>query len=351
MKEKSSGLDLLRILSMVCVVLLHSVSNGLRFDYATPKWQIINIASSLATCAVPVFFMISGALILQSNNTYSVKYTLKNRIPRLIIPLFVWSVIYIIIAAEMDFYNRDIPVEAENIRKTIYSFFSEESAVHFWFMYYLIPLYLIAPFIKAAVDNSTETVIKYVIALWGIVVVLNTFSIFATNEYKPLFDIAFIKNIGYTGGYGWYFLLGWYLNKKDFKINKYLLIVFIAAIALVIAKATSHYTKWSGGYNEWFKSYNSITVAALSTAVFILLKDINLNKGKSILKWLCSISYGVYLCHNIFLYLVTELHLGRLSATEMLRNFICVLTLSVVLITILSKITIVRYVFTGVSKK
>lgn len=351
MKEKSAGIDILRILSMICVVLLHSVSNGLRFNFGTWVWQGINILSSFATCAVPIFFMISGYLILSSRNTYSVKYTLLHRLPRLILPLFVWSVIYIIVAAQMDFYNRDIPVTSKNIWDSIYCFFQSERAVHFWFMYYLIPLYLIAPFIKSACDNCSEKVIIYVLSLWGIVLVFNIFGKFVSEEYKPLFDIAFIKNIGFVGGYGGYFILGWYLGNKNFNIKKIFYAVAIIVCVLVIAKGTSHYSKLTGEYDEWIKSYNSIFVCILSVSIFMLLKDIKLSGSRLVINWLSSVSYGVYLSHNILLYLVTELDLGRLTGREMSRNFICVLAISIVLITLLSKIKYINYIFTGVFPK
>ena len=345
MKDKRIGLSTLRILCMVGVILLHSVSNGLRVDFMEPRWQIINIASSFATCSVPLFFMLSGAVILSSKNTYSIEYTLKKRLPRLFIPLFAWSVVYIIISAYMDFYNRGVPIELNNIFNSIKSFFNKESAVHFWFMYYLIPMYLIAPFLKSAIDNSPEKTFKYIINLWLIMITFRTLSKYGFQE------IAFIKNIGFISGYGGYFLLGKYLIDRNFEIKKIWLFAIILIVTMFIAKETSHYTKMEGAYNEWFKSYNTITVCALSMCVFLVFKDIKIKRGKKPILYFSTLSYGVYLCHNIFLYLVTELHLGRFSATDMLRNFICVIIISVVLIAILSKIKYINYVFTGTYKK
>ncbi|MGN1318042.1 MAG: acyltransferase [Lachnospirales bacterium] len=347
MKEKSVGIDILRILSMICVVLLHSVSNGLRFNFDTNTWKCINILSSFATSAVPIFFMISGFLILESKNTYSIKYTIFNRLPRLIIPLFVWSVIYIVVSANMDFYNRNIPLNVEDIWNNIFMFLQSERAVHFWFMYYLIPLYLIAPFIKAACDNSRDKIIWYFLILWGIVLVLNVAGKFASDRYKPLFDIAFIKNMGLAGSYGGYFILGWFLGKKDFKINKLICVISAIVLTFIIAKGTSYFTFITGEYDEWIKSYNSIFVCLLSVSLFLLFKDIKIKFGYGIIKLLGGVSYGVYLCHNIFLYLVTELDLGRITGHEMARNFICVSIISVVLIFILSQIKYINFIFTG----
>ncbi len=353
MKEKSFGVDILRIISMVCVIILHSVSNGLRGDFTSDTWDTINLLSSFATCAVPIFFMISGYLILSSENTSSIRYTITNRLPRLIIPLFIWSVIFIIIVANMDMINRSKPIDLVTVWDNIYTFWQKECAVHFWFMYYLIPLYLIAPFIKSACDKSKDRVIVYVLILWGITLVLNTVSKFADEQYKHLYSIAFINNIDFVGGYGGYFLLGWYLGKRDFKtgiFGKVICVLMAVGAVYLIAYGTEYYTIESGVYDEWIKSYRSIAVCVLSVCVFLAFKDIRVRFGRGLIQWLSSVCYGVYLCHNIFLYLISEFNLGKNTGDEMFRNFWWVLGISVALITILSHIKFINFIFTGMNK-
>lgn len=355
MKEKSFGVDILRIVSMICVVLLHTVSNGLRTDIGSDTWNTINLLSSFATCAVPVFFMISGYLILSSENTLSVSYTITNRIPRLVIPLFLWSVIYIILQANMYHINRGAVLDLVSIWDSIFTIWQKECAVHFWFMYYLIPLYLIAPFIKKACDESKDRVIVYILILWGITLLLNTVSKFADDQYKNMFSIAFINNIDFVGGYGGYFLLGWYIGKKEFKFG---ILVRIVAIAIgiytvhLIASGTEYYTMQAGEYDEWIKSYKSIAVCVLSICVFVLFKDIRIRYSlpKHIIQWLSSVCYGVYLCHNIILYMIAELDLGKNTGDEMFRNFWYVLAISIGLITILTHIKFINFIFTGMNK-
>ena len=48
--------DLLRVASMVGVVYLHTAAGALR-QLGTPLWHFSNLLSSLATAAVPLFFM------------------------------------------------------------------------------------------------------------------------------------------------------------------------------------------------------------------------------------------------------------------------------------------------------
>lgn len=52
--------DLLRVASMVGVVYLHTAAGALR-QLGTPLWHFSNLLSSLATAAVPLFFMLSAA--------------------------------------------------------------------------------------------------------------------------------------------------------------------------------------------------------------------------------------------------------------------------------------------------
>lgn len=91
-RKKFAYLDYLRVFSMICVIIMHVSASALSKEINT-TWQILNIFTSFSFIAVPLFFMISGAVILSSPNTENPWYTLRKRIPKLLIPLIVWSMI------------------------------------------------------------------------------------------------------------------------------------------------------------------------------------------------------------------------------------------------------------------
>ncbi len=93
--ERVEYLDILRALSMLSVVFLHTVAGNLRANYGSAVWHLSNVLSSLVDTAVPLFFMISGALLLGSAKTLSLDYTLKKRVPRVLVPFVVWSLVYV----------------------------------------------------------------------------------------------------------------------------------------------------------------------------------------------------------------------------------------------------------------
>ena len=161
--NKFLNIDVIRVISMFCVIFLHCASNRLRVEMDSTGWDIVNILTAFATCGVPMFFMISGALILNSKNTLNIGYTLKKRVVRLFIPMVVWSAIAIIIGLYAD---KDLAITTGNLYDKAVHFFNKPVAVHLWFMYYLIPMYLISPALKAFVDNADRNIPKYILVLW-----------------------------------------------------------------------------------------------------------------------------------------------------------------------------------------
>ena len=61
-KKHHYFLDYIRVIGTCFVVFMHAASSALRYNVATPgeNWHLVNGATSLAFCAVPLFFMVSG---------------------------------------------------------------------------------------------------------------------------------------------------------------------------------------------------------------------------------------------------------------------------------------------------
>jgi len=65
-------MDVLRIAATIAVVMLHASPQGyLEVEVTSAAWKAMNAVTSLGTWAVPVFFMISGALNLDGNRAFS----------------------------------------------------------------------------------------------------------------------------------------------------------------------------------------------------------------------------------------------------------------------------------------
>lgn len=83
--------DGLRIFAALCVIFMHTAAGPLRAGVNT-DWHLLNVCTSLAFTAVPLFFMMSGYLLMTSRKTADISVLLRHRLPRLVVPLAGWTV-------------------------------------------------------------------------------------------------------------------------------------------------------------------------------------------------------------------------------------------------------------------
>ncbi len=348
--EKIQSIDIIRVISMFCVIFLHCASNRLRVNMYTPGWHIVNALTALAGSGVPLFFMISGALILGSKNTLSVSYTLKKRVLRLIVPLFAWSAIAIAVNLYTD---SETGVSLGNICGRLIHFLNKPSAVHMWFMYYLIPMYLISPALKLFMDNAEEKTILYILLLWLLQMLSLTLGgVLREESHKALAGVSFINNIGFISGYLGYFMLGSYIMKSKIKLSPVLLVIIIASTAVFICAGTEYISRFNDFYTETFKSYRSIFIVILSFCAFMLLKEAHIkNNGLSrLVSALSAVSYGVYLSHNCIIDVLNRWGLKNHSLMQIALCFVITSVSSVVIIGVMSRIKYISYIFAGIKK-
>lgn len=131
--------DLLRVGSMVGVVYLHCAAAALR-SASGAVWHFANLASSLATAAVPLFFMLSGALLLSQEGTADLSALFGRRLPKVLLPLAAWSALVVLLTL-----LRAGPAAA---LEQLSALPNTPAMVPYWFLYALIPVYLLSPFLK-----------------------------------------------------------------------------------------------------------------------------------------------------------------------------------------------------------
>lgn len=91
---KKNYISILNVLACIGVVILHTFETGYTSD-ANFVFEVL--IRAIAYCAVPVFFMITGATLIDYRERYDTKTFFKKRLLKVIIPLIIWSIIYFII--------------------------------------------------------------------------------------------------------------------------------------------------------------------------------------------------------------------------------------------------------------
>lgn len=189
-----SYLNFLRFGAILLVILLHCLTGFLSDPayYGGRSFGIILLFNELGRAGVPLFFMLSGYLMLRDGRTLDFTPFYRRRLTRILLPLAVWNVVY-------GLYFGMTPQEI------LAGSINQGCAYHLWFLYQLLGLYLLAPFLKRIVDSCTRK------QLWWLLLLIAF-----PGTLRPLFNLAtpfYLYLLSFlVEGYAAYFLLGYLLG-------------------------------------------------------------------------------------------------------------------------------------------
>lgn len=143
MRERTAYLDALRCLAIFLVVLLHNDAPVVvnTACYGRPSWYLCMFLDGAVRLGVPLFFMISGSLLLGGPEAAEPAAFYRKKLPRLLVPLAVWNVIYHWTNAWQ--FHTDTGLLA-----LLQKAFNRGTGYHMWYIYVLLGLYLLCPFLK-----------------------------------------------------------------------------------------------------------------------------------------------------------------------------------------------------------
>lgn len=284
--------DLTRIIAVFLVTLTHSALPVV-YNYDNlprAQWLAGNLYNSLTRACVPLFFMLSGYLLLSKNE--KLKDFLFTRIPRILIPLAVWSAFYVMWNA---YYEKSAPLTIQSVYQTLFN----PAYYHLWFLYALAGNYLYIPILKVFMDNSTRQIQYYFIALWFLAVSIPDLVEETTGSTSAI-DLKMIS--GYVG----YLVIGTLIG--NMKITRkhlaYSMLVIPVCLGITFF-GTCLASVWRGTYISYFYHNLSPNVIVLSAASFIFIKGIT---ERSVIlqnrvygnffNALASLTLGIYLIHR-----------------------------------------------------
>ena len=347
--ERKIWADNIRLLSTVGVVILHVASTGLYGfgKLSTTDWMIAYISDSIMRCCVPLFFMLSGALILSKSDSTLKFY--KNRFSRVLIPFIFWSFIFNTAFTAFQ-YAKGNPFSISVFFTDIvfYQGIFSQQAYHLWYVYSIFGMYLLAPAIKLLFRTDKITVSFFVIWTISIILCLPTF------QFNSSVSI-FIKFICYTG----YFGMGYLNSRKEFTLQKKhrITLLFIAiTLILFTVLGTLTLSIQANNFNDLLYDYYSPNIIVYSVIIFIILKStkIDLISRNKIINKINSQSYGIYLSHVLFLSIFERLgfdwnFIHPLIGIPLVS--VITLTISTLLIDILSKTPVISKIATGIERQ
>ena len=249
---------------------------------------------------MPLFVMVSGALLLTSDRADAVSSFYRRRLWRIGWPLVVWTVVYLVVGH----LRRDHPA---NFAEARYLVLAGIPYFHMYFVYLIAGLYLVAPFLRPLTRQSDDRLVltaaavflgigmvDLLIKVWGGIGAVN-----AVTRFLP-----------YVG----YFLAGAALVKVSATRTRLTAAVLTVVLGIAVtAIGTALLTSTLGlGRGRYLYEYLSVTTVPITLAIFLLLRwsDVSMRRaGPAVLKGLsriAALTFGIYLVHPLMLIVLRE---------------------------------------------
>lgn len=290
------AIDIIRIFAFVFIVFLHTLNRQFGVDVWMGGYAIISIGVNL-------FIMISGYLLLDKTEEAIVFF--KKRILN-ILPLFlVFNIIYI--------YFGKIPIMPVLKGKAI-------SASHFWYIYMILGLYLLTPWLQKVLKYAEKETL-FVVFLWFLCNILNPYL-----RYFNLAEIPF-SNFPLTGFIG-YYILGYFVKKYDNKVKRtsFILIIVIYVLGFLLSFLSTKYVlAVTGKRVSDFFDKNSLGTFIMTLSFFVFWCKFNFSKRDRIIKIVADSTYFAFLVHLIVLHFIIKI------SDEMIFKSVMTIGISIIL--------------------
>jgi surface polysaccharide O-acyltransferase-like enzyme len=305
--------DLVRVYAIAGVVLLHSeaVPNTQFGSIPLETWWRTNIYHAFVCTCIPLFVMLSGALLLTQSHWEPGRFAWR-RLGKLLPPLLIWTLVY----AAWRRYIWHHELGFEDILLSFVTGAEQPVFPHLWFVYTILSLYLLVPVLRVYFLHSSLNSQLYFAALW-----------IAASVVKPLIGEHYDFNVGYYldpfYGYIGYFLLGATISRYlPQRLDRGWVLTCAAIIAagyLATMLGTYALSAQAGKLDDALYRHLSPTVIPMSIASFLLLRHLGYvwsgrSTARSLLRravtTLGKLAFGIYLVHALMIVLLESGRLG-----------------------------------------
>ncbi len=339
-KQNTSYITLLSVVSAIAVVILHT--NDCYWQFSTARyWITANLINAVFVFAVPVFFMISGATLLDYPMRYSTREFFRKRFIKAVVPFVAWSIICLLLDM---FYFRSISPDDLSVKFILNGFANNSFNSVYWFFWPLFGVYACIPLFAAVPKDKRRSLFSYLAVICFVINALIPFVIrvFSLGLTMPL-------SVRVGSGYLLYILIGYLLNTYETKLWQRIAIYIAGMIGLFLYSYGTQVLSFEAGrIVDTLKGATNVTSICYATGVFLLFRQIG-NRLMDI-RWLHKLvyilkdySFCIYLLHMPLLRAITKtFSFDTRSIIWRLGGVVVVVPICMAITYILRKIPIMR---------
>lgn len=289
--QRSGSFDVIRVSACLAVVLLHlSATIVMQPDQpGTVSWHMANLIDAATRWCVPVFVMLSGALLLDAKKYASPREFWTRRMNRLLPAMIFWSVVYL--AWRAYFWKQ--PLSFQTIAQDL---IAGRPYIHLYFLFLIAGLYLMTPLLSSVASSLG-------VKQLGQAIVIMAALALGANAVDVLGTSAFTLFVPYIA----YYFAGLYCVRVladrpgpyGMLLAGAILVTTVLTAMLVSARGLDD--RWSFYFYEDF----SPTIMVMAVTVFMVLLRASISPA---IQWvaqrLAPWTLGVYVAHPIIVELL-----------------------------------------------
>lgn len=297
-------INVLRILAIYAVVTAHvAIWLTMAIRPFVLHWWLGCWLFYLGHFSIPVFVMISGALLLDDARRESAGQFYRRRMVRVGVPLVVWTVVYLLVRHLID-------GEPLSVGSVVQLILTGDPYYHLWFLYMIFGLYLITPALRTFVRCAGRGQ-RWLVIVLGLVLANAYFQtdVLLWNNQRSIFTM-FIPFISF-------YLCGYEIRSIDpKKVPMRYLVLAVVLSALYFAAFSGVFLERAGGVGvRYLFDFFSLPMVLFSIGVFwaAYLWDAESAAGgplqgirRTALEWVASTVMGVYVLHPLVLIVMRE---------------------------------------------
>lgn len=258
MSERNSNVDVMRIIAIFMVATIY-VTNCYCYNYehiSSAQYTFALLLNIIGRLGIPCFFMITGVLLFGRQESIR---KCMSRTGHYLVVLVIWSLVYF-------YFKSGYLGVKENVQKVFY----HPLEVNLWFMYLMVPIYLMMPFFQILCSNMKREheILLFAIAIIAILASYRNmgfyweFSLFSDRSYAVV-----------------YLFLGYLGNKYKDSIplkNRHLICIILGSRAIQFGWTLFHSFELGKHYTDTMMTSYPLTLIG-SLALFLLI--MRLGKG------------------------------------------------------------------------
>ena len=286
-KTRIAYYDNLRVLAIFGIIAIHVFQ--LWHHGEKVNGMYIYMFSEIVRYAVPIFLMLSGALLL--NRDIDLNNFLRHKLTRITYPF----IFYLIIAFALSIF-------------TDYEFSSNILSYN-WYFWLIFGVYLSVPIINKFIQHASIREIEYFLVVFILAAIFYQFVLY--------YNIDNFFNLNFFAAPIGFLVLGYYLSVKDFKIDSrkliaLMLLVFVFATSMKMIStgaimpksfALNYEATQTAVLNSWVDV--SIFVILQAGSLFVIFKNLNFTGFRKAVVSISNLSYGMYLINSIVMFYIT----------------------------------------------